>query len=188
VSYNEQNTIITYSIVTKFVGDCLVGPHVLSHRLRATTTAISSYMTCQSCWEMYHWQSQRECGTRVVVLLARCSRAARDVLNNSYYDRWIGRKGPTVWPPHSPDLNLLDYYLLGHLNIFVGAAPRVTEEAFRHFIVNECQTVLNYPGIFERMWSLERLIEACIVSHGGHLSTYYKYTCHRRGISPFHCE
>jgi hypothetical protein len=35
------------------------------------------------------------------------SRAVRDVLNNTYHDRWLGRGGSTAWPPLLPDSNLL---------------------------------------------------------------------------------
>jgi hypothetical protein len=35
--------------------------------LQATTTQISSYTICQSYWKMYHWQSEHECGTCVMV-------------------------------------------------------------------------------------------------------------------------
>jgi hypothetical protein len=36
----------------------------------------------------------------------------RDVnyLNNEYGNKWIGRNGPVMWPPRSPDLNPLDFY------------------------------------------------------------------------------
>jgi hypothetical protein len=36
--------------------------------LQATTTEISSYMICQSYQKMYHWQSEHECGTCMMVL------------------------------------------------------------------------------------------------------------------------
>jgi hypothetical protein len=36
-------------------------------------------------------------------------RAVRDVLSNAYHDRWVGRGGPTAWPPRSTDLNPLDF-------------------------------------------------------------------------------
>ena len=29
--------------------------------------------------------------------------------------RWIGRGGPVPWPPRSPDLNPLDFFLWGYL-------------------------------------------------------------------------
>jgi hypothetical protein len=79
------------------------------------------------------------------------SRAVRDVLNNTYHDPWIGRGGPTAWPPRSPDLNPLDCYLWGHLNTPVYAAPVDNEEALHHRIVDACQTIRNCPGIFGRM-------------------------------------
>jgi hypothetical protein len=46
---------------------------------------------------------------------AHFSRAMRDVLNNTDHDGWIGRGGPTAWPPRSSDLKRLDLYLWGHL-------------------------------------------------------------------------
>jgi hypothetical protein len=39
------------------------------------------------------------------------SLAIRDVLNNNYKDRGISRRGPIAWPPRSPDLNPLNFYL-----------------------------------------------------------------------------
>jgi hypothetical protein len=36
--------------------------------LQATTAKISSYMVCYSYWKMYHWQSEHECGTCMMVL------------------------------------------------------------------------------------------------------------------------
>jgi len=43
--------------------------------------------------------------------LPHFSRISRDFLNQTYGDRWIGRGGLTLWPPRSPDLNPIDFYL-----------------------------------------------------------------------------
>jgi hypothetical protein len=40
----------------------------VNNGLQATITEISSYMICQSYWKMYHWQSEPECGTCMMVL------------------------------------------------------------------------------------------------------------------------
>ena len=40
--------------------------------------------------------------------------AARAILHKRFPNKWISRQGPTQWPAHSPDLNLLDFYLWGH--------------------------------------------------------------------------
>jgi hypothetical protein len=61
----------------------------------------------------------------------------------------------------------LDFYQWGHLKTLVYADPVDNEEAL-HRIVDACQTIRNYPGIFERMGrSIMRRVEACTESHGG---------------------
>jgi hypothetical protein len=88
---------------------------------------------------------------------AHFSHAVQDVHNNTYNDQWIGRGGPTQWPPCLPDLNPLDFYLWGHLKTLMYAAPVDNEEALHHCIVDACQAIHNYPGIFELMqWSMYR--------------------------------
>jgi hypothetical protein len=75
----------------------------------------------------------------------------RDVLNNIYRDRLIGRGGPTAWPPRRPDCNPLDFYLWGHLKTFVYAAPVDNEETLHHRTVDAWQTICNHPGNFARI-------------------------------------
>jgi hypothetical protein len=73
--------------------------------------------------------------------LAHFSHAVRDVLNNTHHAQWIGRGGPTAWPPTLPDLNPLNFYLRGLLKIFVYAPPVDNKEAFHHRIVDDCQHI-----------------------------------------------
>jgi hypothetical protein len=147
------------------VCDCLVG-HI---GLQATTTEISSFIVAFAIgarmWCMHDGAP------------ARFSRALRDVLSNTHHDRWVGRGGTTAWPPRSPDLNPLDFYLWGHIKTLVYAAPVDNEEALHHRMPVRLR---NYPGIFERMRrSMMRRVEACAESHGGHfvhLSEMYYFS------------
>jgi hypothetical protein len=108
---------------------------------------------------------------------AHCSCAVRDVLGNTYHDRLIGRGGPTAWTPCSPNMNPLEKCPCGLLKPLVYAAPLHNEAALRHRILDACQTIRNYPGVFERMRrSTMRRVEMCIDFHGDNLSTYYKCT------------
>jgi hypothetical protein len=43
------------------------------------------------------------------------------------------------------------FYLWRHLKPFVYVAPVDNEEALHHHTVDACQTIRNYPCIFERM-------------------------------------
>jgi hypothetical protein len=83
----------------------MVGPHVLTHRLAGNhyrdfllhdlpelledvPLAVRARM-----WYMHDFAP------------AHFSRAVRYVVSNTYQDGWIGRGGPTAWPPCSPDLH-----------------------------------------------------------------------------------
>ncbi|KAJ8937848.1 hypothetical protein NQ318_022266 [Aromia moschata] len=39
----------------------------------------------------------------------------RNWLNSEFNEHWIGRDGPILWSPRSPDLTILDFYLWGRL-------------------------------------------------------------------------
>jgi hypothetical protein len=39
------------------------------------------------------------------------SHAVQDVLNNMHHEWWIGREGPTAWPPRSPEINPLVFHV-----------------------------------------------------------------------------
>jgi hypothetical protein len=49
-------------------------------------------------------------------------------LNMTYPGRWIGHGGLIAWPPRSPDLTLMDYFLWEHLKEQVYTVPPRTIE------------------------------------------------------------
>jgi hypothetical protein len=55
----------------------------------------------------------------------------------------------------------------------VYAAPVENKQALHHHIVDACQTIHIYPGIFEWMqWSMMRCVKVCIKSHVGHFEHF----------------
>jgi hypothetical protein len=73
-----------------------------------------------------------------------------------------GLHSPHTWIPRISTCG-------GHLKILVYAAPVDNEEALKHCIVDACQTIRNYPQIFERMrGSVVRHVEESIEYHGGY--------------------
>jgi len=54
------------------------------------------------------------------------SRIARQYLNDHFPGKWIGRYGPVAWPPRSPDLNPIDFYLWGYVKNKVYSTPVTT--------------------------------------------------------------
>jgi hypothetical protein len=71
-----------------------------------------------------------------------------------------------VQPPHSPDLNPLYFYLLGHSKSLVYWTPIENEETdTSRTYLYACQPFRNRPGTFERTI---RRAHACIDSGGRH--------------------
>jgi hypothetical protein len=136
------------------VGECLVGPHIMSQRLTGNYNWDFLLHDLPKLLEHVPLPVRARMWYIHDGAPAHFSRAVRDVLSNTYYDRWIGRGGPIALPPRSPDLNHLDFYLWGHLKTIAYAAPVDKEEALHNHIVDACQIIRNFPGIFERMrWS-----------------------------------
>ena len=97
-----------------------------------------------------------------------CS-VARNYLNTVYPRRWIGRGGTEPWPPRSPDLNALNFFLWGHLKHLVYGTTFESSEELRARIIECCDTIQHTHGIFERVrQSMRRRIEACIADGGAH--------------------
>jgi len=46
---------------------------------------------------------------------AHTSRRAVAMLNLLFPDQWIGARGPRPWPPRSPDLTPMDFFLWGYM-------------------------------------------------------------------------
>lgn len=65
----------------------------------------------------------------------------RRYLDQVFTNRWIGRRGSIEWPPRSPDLNPLDFFLWGHLkNVVYKTKPHNIEE-LKTRIRNECDNI-----------------------------------------------
>jgi len=49
-------------------------------------------------------------------------------LDASFPNRWIGRNGPTPWPPRSPDITTLDFFLWEYVKdkVFSTPVPDIT--------------------------------------------------------------
>lgn len=67
--------------------------------------------------------------------------AVRQYLNQVFPRRWIGRRGPIEWPPRSPDLNPLDFFLWGHLKSVVYKERPANLEDLRNKIAQEMQRI-----------------------------------------------
>ena len=47
----------------------------------------------------------------------------RRFLNATFPNKWIGRDGPTPWPPRSPDITPVDFFLYGYVKDKLFSTP-----------------------------------------------------------------
>lgn len=65
----------------------------------------------------------------------------RNYLDAAFPGSWIGRRGAIEWPPRSPDMNPLDYFLWGHLKSKVYKTQPTDIEDLRQRIIEECAKI-----------------------------------------------
>jgi hypothetical protein len=56
-------------------------------------------------------------------------------------EKWIGRGGPSPWPPPSPDLTPLDFFLWGHIKDVVYRTPPTTLFDLKERIMVACANI-----------------------------------------------
>ena len=93
----------------------------------------------------------------------------RNFLNESFPNCWLGRGGAVAWPPRSPDLTPLDYYLWGHMKTLEYETKVDSRAALRDRIFEAAEHISNHPDIIaSATQSLLMHAENCIAAGGGH--------------------
>jgi hypothetical protein len=62
-------------------------------------------------------------------------------LNEEFPQKWIGRGGPIPWPPQSPDIIPLDFFLWGYVKNIVYATKVTSVEQLCERIRGAIETV-----------------------------------------------
>ncbi|XP_070519716.1 uncharacterized protein [Cardiocondyla obscurior] len=92
---------------------------------------------------------------------------ARQVLDNQFADRWIGRGGPIAWPARSPDLNVLDYFIWGHIKTQTENVRDRTLHKVRDANIAAFNTIT--PDMAHRATQqIVRRAELCLQTQGRH--------------------
>jgi len=76
-----------------------------------------------------------------VLVSAHYFRRVREILDECFPDRWIGRGSPIVWQARSPDLNVLDYFVWGYVKAAVAHKRDGTQNEVRDEIIAALQTI-----------------------------------------------
>lgn len=95
------------------------------------------------------------------------NRLVRQHLDNVFGNKWIGRGGPVTWPPRSPDLNPLDFYLWGVMKSMVYTNEIIDIDDLRNRVQAAAATIRRQdPGLVNYCNSWISRARLCVQKHG----------------------
>lgn len=99
------------------------------------------------------------------------SRLTRSNLNGQFGTQWIGTHGPTKWPPRSPDLTPLDYFLWGYLKdeVYKNNYNNVQELKME---LTRILSNIHPRKIMAATCSVQKRVNLCIRENGGHFEQF----------------
>ena len=161
------------NVWTGIVNDEIIGPHFFEGNLNAQMYAefLENHLDGllhhlpQNVRDRLWWQQDGA--------PAHTASVVREILNQRFTGRWIGLHGPVVFPPRSPDLTPLDFFLWGTIRNKVYLTPPTTQEDMQERIVAACRATTRQTLEKVRA-NLRRRIDPCIEREGGHFEELVK--------------
>jgi len=94
------------------------------------------------------------------------------VLNERFPDAWIGRGGPIPWPPRSPDLSPLEFFLWGYIQNIVYAVKIRNIHHLQERITSAIETVTR--DMIQKTWQeIEFCLDVSRATNGAHIEMHY---------------
>ncbi|GBN39250.1 hypothetical protein AVEN_167095-1, partial [Araneus ventricosus] len=84
---------------------------------------------------------------------------------DTFQQQVIGYGGSVEWPPRSPDLNPMDFFLWGYIQQRVYATPKPTLQELRNRITDACASV-SPAMLYNVQQEVQSRIQMCIVAEG----------------------
>ena len=158
------------------LGNKLIGPHILPNRLRGAEYLQFLQEDLPNLLNEVPIGMRRGMWYQHDGAPPNFSITVREYLDTQFPNRWIGRGGPVSWPPRSPDLNPLDYYLWGHVKDLVYATPIEHEAELMPRITAAFDSVRNEPEVLERvMENMNKRVILCLYERGQHFEQVLRH-------------
>ena len=92
-------------------------------------------------------------------------------MDATFLNRWIGRDGPTPWPPRSPDITPHDLFLWGYVKdeVFSTPVPDITN--LKAKITDDLATITE--DMLENTWrETDYRLDVLRATKGAHVEVY----------------
>ena len=149
------------------VRDRILGPHIFNGHLNGETYLNFLETVLPILLEDVTLDVRRSIWFQHDGCPAHFSQRVRHFLNVRYPNRWIGRGSLFPWPPRSPDLTVLDFYLWGRIKDIVYQTRPTTRENMIQRIENAIN-LISRAEIETAISSSRTRMISCIFQNGGH--------------------
>lgn len=145
----------------------LIGPFVLPNRLTGNDYLLFLQNYLQELLEEVPLNVRRQMWFLQDGAPPHFNHVVRQHLNNVFENKWIGRGGPVPWPPRSPDLTPLDFFLWGLMKTMVYTNEILDLEDLRNRVEAAATTIRQHGlGLASYADSWVRRARLCVQQQG----------------------
>ncbi len=162
-SFQHRFTINVWAGV---VGDIFLGPYVIDGSLTGEKYLDFLQHNLPQLLDQLTQQQREELIFQHDGAPPHFSNDVRQWLNENY-PTWIGRGGTVAWPPRSPDLNPMDFYVWGYMKslVYKTVVPNEVDLHDRIFdAANKVRDELSYKVTVR---AIRKRARACVRENGG---------------------
>lgn len=149
------------------VGTHLVGPHFFDGRINAEIYLDFLRHILPNLLEDIPLATLRRLWLQQDGAPAHYGLISRQYVEQEFQGRWIGRGGPISWPPRSPDLTKLDFFLWGYIKGKVYETAVTTRENMM-VRIREAFQEISRETLQNVNDSFLRRARLCLQENGGH--------------------
>ncbi|GFT08897.1 uncharacterized protein TNCV_4104141 [Trichonephila clavipes] len=141
----------TVNMWAGIVGDSLLGPYILPPRLDSHKYLVFLQEVLPELLTDVPAPIRRRMWFQQDGAPSYYARHVREHLDRTFPNRWIGHGGPVAWPPRSPDLSPLDFFLWGAMQASCMTRPSFPKWTWSHGYPSLLLGSVKYP-VFSKMF------------------------------------
>jgi hypothetical protein len=132
---SNSQTIWSVNVWCGILGDHIIGPHFIEGNLTGDKYLNLLTNVLPALLEDLPLQLRRCMWVQQDGAPPHFARNVRAYLDRAFQHQWIGREGPVNWPPRSPDLTPLDFFLWGYIKSIVYTTRPLNRDDLRERIL-----------------------------------------------------
>ena len=149
------------------VGDHIIGPYFFEGRLTEQVYAIFLQNVLPQLMEDVPWHVRMNMWMLHDGVPPHYALYSRQMMNEIFEQKWIGRGGPVAWPPRLLDLTSPDYFLWGFVKERVMTVALTTPDDMKERI-RRARTEITPKMLAEVRRSFHQRINNCLQVEGHH--------------------